>query len=221
MKQFSTKVDLRSRKEMVDFLTNHYRYDTMNGWNCSTSYANCVKVHSLGLTNSQIDKAYELLDLEETYDTINDLLNEFAREHNYQWQVGFNGRSGGYLVLYQGGRKALEYKSRCTCCGQLNYKTIEETGGSARCGRCGKEARINLTQPIMQSFAYTGRSTDMNEDFEDWDMCELKARVKLVQEFDDLCDRCLKEFVYLIDNAEIEEEEYEVVEIRTRKTLVI
>ena len=220
MKQFSKKVDLRSRKEMVDFLTNHFRYDTMNSWNCVSSYAHCVKVHKLGLMSNQIDKAYELLDMEETYDNINWLLEEFAREHNYAWQVGFNGRSGGYLVLYQGGRKALDYKSRCTHCGQLNYKTVEETGNS-KCGRCGVEARINLTQPIMQSFTYPGKGTDMGEDFEDWDMYSLKERVKLVQEFDELCDKCLAEFVWLIDNAEIEEEEYEVTETHTRKVLIV
>lgn len=218
MKQFSKKVDLRSRKAMVDFLTNHFRYDTMNSWNYSSSYAHCVKVHSLGLTGEQVDKAYELLDMTEAYDNINWLLEEFAKEHNYAWQVGFNGRSGGYLVLYQGGRKALDYKSRCTHCGQLNYKTIEETG-NAKCGRCGAEARVNLTQPIMKSFTYPGRGTDMCEDFEGWDMYSLKERVKLVQEFDELCDECLAEFVWLIDNSEIEEEEYEVTETHTRKVL--
>jgi hypothetical protein len=217
MKTFSKKIDLRSRKAMVDFLTNHFRYDTMNSWNCNSSYAHCVKVHSLGLTSEQIDKAYELLDMDETYDNINDLLEEFAESHNYAWQVGFNGRSGGYLVLYQGGRKALDYKSRCTHCGQLNYKTVEETG-NAKCGKCGAEARVNLTKPIMQSYV-VGKGTDMGEDFEDWDMYSLKERVKLVQEFDKLCDECLEAFVWLIDNAEIEEEEYEVIETHTRKTL--
>ena len=219
MKQFSKKVDLRSRKDMVEFLTNHFRYDTMNSWNCSRSYAHCVKVHSLGLTSEQINKAYELLDMDEVYDNINDLIDEFAISHNYAWQVGFNGRSGGYLVLYQGGRKALDYKSRCTHCGQLNYRTVEETG-NAKCGRCGAEARVNLTKPIMQSFT-SGKGIDMGEDFEDWDIYSLKERVKLVQEFDELCDKCLAEFVWLIDNAEIEEEEYEVVETRSRKVLVV
>lgn len=220
MKQFSQKVDLRSRKDMVEFLTNHFRYNTANSWNASTSYAHRVKIHSLGLTSSQIAKAYELIDIEETYDNINYLLRRFATEHNYAWQVGFNGRSGGYLVLYQGGIKALDYKSRCTNCGQLNYKTVEETK-SARCGRCGADTRINLTKPIMEAFTYSGRDTDMGEDFEDWDIYSLRERVKLVQEFDDLCDRCLEEFVYLIDNAEIEEEEYEVTETHTRKILVV
>lgn len=217
MKTFSKKVDLRSRKDVVDFLTNHFRYDTMNSWNQNTSYAHCVKIHNLGLTGEQIDKVYELIDMDETYDNINWLLEEFAVAHNYAWQVGFNGRSGGYLVLYQGGRKALDYKSRCTHCGQLNYKTIEETD-NAKCGRCGAEARINLTKPIMQSYT-VGKGTDMCEDFEDWDMYSLKERVKLVQEFDELCDKCLAEFVWLIDNAKIEEEEYEVTETHTRKVL--
>ena len=113
MKTFSKKVDIRRRRDMVDFLTNHFRYDTMNSWNQNSSYANCVKIHNLGLLSTQIDKAYELLNMEETYDNINWLLDEFAEKHNYAWQVGFNGRSSGYLVLYQGGRKTLDYKSRC------------------------------------------------------------------------------------------------------------
>ena len=33
MKQFSKKVDLRNHKEMVEFLTSHFRYNTMNSWN--------------------------------------------------------------------------------------------------------------------------------------------------------------------------------------------
>ena len=75
-----------------------------------------------------------------------------------------------------------------------------------------------LTVPIMQSYV-SGRGTDMGEDFEDWDMYSLRERVKLVQEFDELCDKCLEAFVWLIDNAEIEEEEYEVTETRTRRVL--
>ena len=43
MKQFSKKVDLGSRKEMVEFLTSHFRYNAMNSWNNSTSYAHSVE----------------------------------------------------------------------------------------------------------------------------------------------------------------------------------
>ena len=62
MKQFSKEVDLRSRKSMTDFLVNHFRYNTMNSWNQSTSYANNVKVYNLGLSKEQENKLYAMLE---------------------------------------------------------------------------------------------------------------------------------------------------------------
>ena len=53
-------------------------------------------------------------------DELKELMDNFAAEHNYRWQVGMNGRSGGYLVLYQGEITPSGYKSFCTSCGQLN-----------------------------------------------------------------------------------------------------
>lgn len=217
MKTFSKKVDLRNRKAMVEFLTSHFRYNTMNSWNNSTSYAHNVKIHKLGLTSEQEDKLWEMIETDGFYDEIRWLMDDFADQHNHEWQVGFNGRSDGYLVLYQGGRKALDYKSRCTKCGQLNYTAAEEN--NCRCGACGRDARVNLIHPIMQSFTYAGRDTDMGEDFEDWDMYSLKKRVKLVQEFDQLCDDILAEVVYMIENATVEEEMEYIP--KTRKVLVI
>lgn len=41
------------------------------------------------------------------------MIEDFNEEHNFQWQTGTNGRSGGYLVLYQGGTKPSGYKSFC------------------------------------------------------------------------------------------------------------
>ena len=55
---YYTKVDMRSRKAMVNFLENHFRYSTMNSWNNSTSYANNVKYYNLDLTNEQTDKFF-------------------------------------------------------------------------------------------------------------------------------------------------------------------
>lgn len=54
-------------------------------------------------------------------------LRDFGLEHEMVWQIGQNGRSGGYLVLYQGGRNPSPYQSRCTKCGQQScLKIIEE-----------------------------------------------------------------------------------------------
>jgi len=217
MKTFSKKVDLRSRKEMIDFLTNHFRYDTMNSWNCSTSYAANVKIYNLGFNSADEAKLYELRETNEFYTEINWMLDDFAAEHDHLWQVGFNGRSGGYLVLYEGFKKPSEYKSYCTNCGQRNFKTVEETHG-CKCGRCGSDSRINYKTQQYEYGCYPGRSVDMNEDFEDWDIYSLRNRVKLVQEFDQLCDDILEYVKDLIDNSVVEEETYYVP--KTKKVLV-
>ena len=100
------KVNKASRKEMVDFLENHFRYDTMNNWNCSTSYANNVKFWRLNISKELEDKFWQLQDME--YDEfymydIPDMISNFRDEYGYD--VGFNGRSSGYLVMYE-----IEYK---------------------------------------------------------------------------------------------------------------
>jgi len=103
MAHFEKRVNTRSRKAMVEFLTGHFRYDTMNSCNDSTSYAHNMKIHNLPLSKEEKDRLYDLFDCEGVYDDINELMRDFDREHRYGWQVGFNGRNGGYLVLYQGG----------------------------------------------------------------------------------------------------------------------
>lgn len=117
----------RSRKEMIDCLKKHFRYDTMNPWNRSTSYARCVKIHRIDFPSREVEnRAYDFLDIKEAYSDIRRLMREFAERYDHRWQMGFNGRSGGYLVLYQGGKKDSGYKSECLNCGQLNYKHAPE-----------------------------------------------------------------------------------------------
>lgn len=121
---FFKPVDLRSQKAMVEFLSNHFRYNTMNSWNNSTSYANNLKIYNLGLPREVEEKAWELLNVEEVSRMINGLLLDWCRKHDYQWQARFNGRSGGYLVLYQGDIKENPHKSHCLECGQGNFKLV-------------------------------------------------------------------------------------------------
>ena len=94
---------MKTKKDMVEFLKNHFRYDTMNFCNESTSYAARVKIYDF-VPSKLWDKAYELIEQGDVYDAINDELEAFAENHNHKWQIAFNGRSGGYLVLIQGGR---------------------------------------------------------------------------------------------------------------------
>jgi hypothetical protein len=77
------------------------RYYTMNSWNLSKSLAYNLKVYNV-IPNEYRDRVYELMEIERFYDPINMLISDFDNEFDYKWQARFNGRSGGYLVLYKG-----------------------------------------------------------------------------------------------------------------------
>lgn len=214
---FESKVDLRSRKSMTDFLLNHFRYNTMNSWNRSTSYANNMKIHHLDISSEISDKLFEMLDVdcEELKSSWDNLIYDFEMETGYT--AGWNGRSGGYLVMYEFEMKPTEWKSYCTSCYQRNYKVATET--DCRCGRCGQNTRVNYTKSPMQKAVYCGRSIDdfNDDDFAEYDMEWLKERVKLVQRFDKLCSDIIDEAIYYAENYEVVDEEYTVIE--TRKVL--
>ena len=123
---FQKKVDRRSRSAMVDFLKCHYRYSTMSSWNRSSSYAHCIKIHRLGLTSEQSDKAYEMLDAD-FWDDIRWPIDEFTASQGDCYTIGTNGRSGGYLVLYQSRRELTGHLSYCPSCGQRNFKKVPPT----------------------------------------------------------------------------------------------
>lgn len=201
---FSKRVDKRSRKEMIAYLENHFRYNTMNSWNRSTSYACNMKLYNLGLDRETEDKLWDLLDVPEFYERLHELIEDFNRQHNYLWQTGWNGRNNGYLVLYQGGAKPSGYRSYCTKCGQKNYTSVAETG--KRCGVCNEETRVDFIKPPMRIFAYPGRSVDMDEDFENWSLYALKQRTALVQEFDWLADNIVAEALYIAQTLSVEEQ---------------
>lgn len=78
------------------------RYYTMNSWNNSESLAYNLKVYNV-IDHKLQDKVYDLMQAEDFYNEINEMIWLFDMSHNYEWQAGFNGRSGGYLVLYKGG----------------------------------------------------------------------------------------------------------------------
>ena len=210
---FSVKVDMRSRKAMTEFLENHFRYSTMNSWNGSTSYAHNVKYYNLDLNEEQTDKFFDLLssDDDEFFSCYVEPLIEGFREDT-GFTAGFNGRSGGYLVMYSGVYEELGYKSRCTECYQLNYKTVEESGNV--CGKCGKPTRVNLKKPLVTFKTYPGRSVDADVDWSEYSLEYLRERVKLVQRFDELCDDIRNELVYYLDSHKLVEEEYTVTKTR-------
>jgi len=66
---------------------------------------------------------------------------------------------------------------------------------------------MNYAKTHMQVYTWPGKEVDMGEDFHGWDMEQLRQRVKLVQELDQLCDDIVSAFVDTCRNYRISEEE--------------
>lgn len=90
-------IDITSDKQMFNFLKNHFQYYTMNSWNRQKSIAHNVKVYNLGLSGDHWTALTFLQD--DDYFVVNMMIEDWEAEHR-GYKVGFNGRSGGYLVLY-------------------------------------------------------------------------------------------------------------------------
>lgn len=123
---FQKKIDRRSHTAMVAFLTGHFRYDTMRPWNRASSYAHCIKLHRLGLTSKQSDNAFEMLDTD-FWDEIREPIDDFTAYQDSRYTIGVNGRSGGYLVLYESRRELTGHLSYCPTCGQRNFTKVPPT----------------------------------------------------------------------------------------------
>jgi len=172
-----------NRKKAIAFLKDHFRYFTMNSWNRRTSYASNVKLYNLNIPKDFDDIVYEVISGADVYDCLNWIISDFEKRHEERYTIGFNGRSSGYMVLYECEVKESDYESYCTACGQQNFKTIEETGGARTCGACGKETRVDFKTPpkVKNIFA---RGIDEDVDFEEMDDDELQARYDLIMDFD-------------------------------------
>ena len=89
-------IDRRNGKALWTFLKEHFTYHTLNSWNGLKSIANNVKIYNLNLEG---DKWLALSLLEsDNYDTLNSMIYDWEAENPY-YEVGFTGRSGGYLIL--------------------------------------------------------------------------------------------------------------------------
>lgn len=101
---FSKTVDWRSRNALVAFLQEHPRYYVMNSWNGTRTFSNKVKVHYMDLPRDIVDRAFELVcddgPLRYRWERqLSSRLSQFEQEHEGYYKIGFNGRSGGYLIL--------------------------------------------------------------------------------------------------------------------------
>ena len=159
---YKTGVDIASTKSMWNFLKNHFQYSTLNSWNGLTSIAHNVKLYNLKLDGDWgqvLDYLFDEADCGALQIAINDELQNFASEHP-GYTVGFNGRSGGYLVLYN----AHDYQSVLPSCVE-QYETYDD-----------------FKSDLKNSYSYWG-----GERVYDY-LSELRQAVELVRDFDRLCD---------------------------------
>lgn len=168
-------IDITKDKSMFNFIAAHPTYYTMSSWNGMRSIAHNVKLYKLGLDG---DWTTALAHLESgEYDTIRFMIEDWEREHP-GYSVSFNGRSNGYLVLYN------KENYRSVFPEELENETYEDYKAEMR--------------------SYYG-SVKANRG-------ELVEFVRLVQDFDKLCDE-LRDYVNDLSKLSYElEEMYKIVE---------
>lgn len=198
------KSEVNTLQEKYDFIKNHFRYYTMSSWNQSTSFANNIKLRNLNLPEKISIKAYDFLEIEETYEQIRVLIDAFNLYNNYKFQIGFNGKSGGYAVIYLGDRVLSNHKSVCTSCGQKNFKTIEESNSKV-CGRCGQATRVN--KEFYDIITYSGKHYDISSNFDESEEYEINEMYNILMDFDLVCDIMRYEFISVVENNHIIDEE--------------
>lgn len=198
--------DNPTKEEMVAYLNSHFAYDTMNSCNCSHSFAHCIKVHRLNTSREEADLMYDMLEIEEAFYESSDILREFDRDHHYDFQIGANGRSGGYLVLYRGGARPGDWKSYCPSCGQKNFKSITE--GDSACGVC-RETRVDFKTPPLQIYTTPGIGFyDQWMELEEEDKLEqVEFFFGVVADFDKACEEYCSCFLDFAKNHRAEERE--------------
>ena len=167
-----TGVDICSPKSMFNFINEHFKYWTMNSWNRLESVAHNVKLYNLGLDGdwcTALDYLTDENDIGDLQFEISMRIRDWEKD-NPGYTLGFNGRSDGYLVIYN-----MEKDGRVNFRNILpesltGYDTYEEWKASLKDNWCG----------------YTENVSDY--------IGELREYTQLIRNFDKFCDE-LRELV--------------------------
>ncbi len=157
-------VDICSPKSMFEFINNHFTYDTLNSWNRLKSIANNVKLYNLELDGdwgTVLDYLYDKEDIGDLQYQISEMIYDWEHEHP-GYSLGFNGRSNGYLVIYNHDRQN----------GTINFRNILPDD------LVGFDTYEEFKESIKDYYGWTMK--DM--------IPELREYTKLIRDFDKLCD---------------------------------
>jgi len=171
------------------------KYWTMNSWNRSTAPAYNLKVYNV-IDSKLQDKVFELMECVDFYDDINYLMHDFGLQFDYKWQVGFNGRSGGYLVLYRGGCEYKTYTEKdfnsqgmCYMSDRYHWVSLEDA-----------KKRSLLDRPLLtRVYSQPGQGIDIKE-----------VPVEVLKTFRRLAVDIVKSVEYKAKHFTVEEETYTV-----------
>lgn len=157
-------VDICNPKSMFEFINNHFTYYTLNSWNGLQSIANNMKLYNLGLEGdwtTVLDYLYDEEDIGGIGFQIRDLVDEWEANHP-GYSLGWNGRSGGYLVIYNHDRRN----------GTVNFR--------------------NILPEDLTGFDNYEDFKETIKDYYGWnvkDMIpELREYTQLIRDFDKLCE---------------------------------
>lgn len=159
-----TGVDICNPKSMFEFINNHFTYYTLNSWNGLQSIANNMKLYNLGLEGdwtTVLDYLYDEEDIGGIGFQIRDLVDEWEANHP-GYSLGWNGRSGGYLVIYNHDRRN----------GTVNFRNILPEDLT------GYDNYEDFKEMIKEWYGWNVK--DM--------IPELREYTKLIQDFDKLCE---------------------------------
>ena len=201
---YKTGVDITNDKQMFNFLKEHFEYYTCNSWNGLSSIANNVKLYNLDLSGDWC-VALSLLEAED-YDTVNMIIHDWEREHP-GYSVGFNGRSGGYLVLGNKGNARHVLPEEITDCEDYaEYKDYcRDYLGSVRMNR---RVLVDYTK-LVQSF---DRLCDELRDYCDHLSKSSFEVIEMQKAVDDFNDQYYPDLYYL-EFQELECDEQGIVDL--------
>lgn len=157
-------VDICSPKSMFEFINNHFTYYTLNSWNGLQSIANNMKLYNLGLEGdwtTVLDYLYDDNDIGCIGFQIRDLVEEWEVKHP-GYSLGWNGRSGGYLVIYNHDKKN----------GTVNFRNILPEDLT------GYDNYEEFKETIKDYYGWNVK--DM--------IPELREYTELIRDFDKLCE---------------------------------
>ena len=158
-------VDICSTKSMFEFINEHFRYWTMNSWNRLESIANKVKLYELGLDGdwcTVLDYLNDEHDIGGLQCEIEELVWQWEHDHP-GYSLGFNGRSAGYLVIYNHNKKE----------GTVNFRSILPDWLE------GFDTYEEWKEYVKEYCVYSVKDL----------IPELRNYVELIRSFDKLCDQ--------------------------------